>query len=346
VDPDDSVRAALILGLGGFDESALTRARRAELAPRIADLYQTDGAAVHAAAGWLLGKWGRRPEDRPSEKSSADDGRGWCVNSAGITMVKIAGPGHFLMGASPAESADDRERQHTATLDYDYEIGMTEVTVGQFVRFLRERRARDSRTPILETPDTPRDVPITGVTWYDAVAFCDWLNRLENIKPDQWCYLPCQDGAFKEGMKIVAGFHRLRGYRLPTEAEWEYACRGKATTSRCYGDANELLRWYAWYGENAGDKPAPVARLLPNAFGLFDMHGNTGEWCQNIARKHVDGPTDAPAEEVVSTEELRAVRGGHIFTYARWIRSAKRFGDRPTSIDAGGFRIVRSRPRQ
>jgi serine/threonine protein kinase/formylglycine-generating enzyme required for sulfatase activity len=346
-EPEESVRAALLLGLGWFRERVLSARRRAELAPRIAQIYRTAGsAAVHAAAGWLLGKWGQRPEERPSEKGPPDDGRGWYVNGAGITMVQIVGPGQFLMGAPPGEiGADDREKQHTETLDYDYEIGMTEVTVEQIHRFLRESRGRDKGPPMLQEPATPEDAPITKVTWYDAVAYCDWLNRLEGIQRDQWCYLPAQDGTFKEGMKIVAGYHRLRGYRLPTEAEWEYACRGKATTSRCYGDANELLRRYAWYGENAGDKPAPVARLLPNAFGLFDMHGNTGEWCQNIARRYADGRKDVRADEVVSTKERRAIRGGHIFTYARWVRSAKRFSDPPTSIDAGGFRIVRSRPR-
>src|SRR5262249_4431677 len=157
---------------------------------------------------------GRRPQDRLSEKGPPADDRGWYVNSAGITMVKIVGPEKFLMGAPPGEvSADDREKQHTVTLHYDYEIGMTEVTVEQFHRFLRESGGRDKRTPILQEPDTPRDAPITRVTWYDAVAYCDWLNRLEGVERDQWCYLPAPDGAFKEGMKIVAGFHRLGGYR-------------------------------------------------------------------------------------------------------------------------------------
>ena len=105
-EPDETIRAALLLALGGFDESAMPSAHRAERTPRIAHLHRTDGSAsVHAAAGWLLGKWGRRPEDQPTKVGDKDEGRRWYVNGAGITMVKIAGPVTFLMERRPASLA-------------------------------------------------------------------------------------------------------------------------------------------------------------------------------------------------------------------------------------------------
>ncbi|MGL4549730.1 MAG: formylglycine-generating enzyme family protein, partial [Gemmataceae bacterium] len=144
-------------------------------------------------------------------------------------------------------------------------------------------------------------------------------------------------------MKVVAGYQALGGYRLPTDAEWEYACRGGAATQRCYGDATDLLSRYAWYAANTEEARKPVGQLLPNAFGLFDMHGNVVEWCQD-PRSTPGFKLPAPGEEeAVASAMFRAVRGGHVNSYQLTIRSAKQFGDRPTTNDAGGFRPVRTR---
>jgi serine/threonine protein kinase/formylglycine-generating enzyme required for sulfatase activity len=345
-EPDDTVRSALLLGLGGFDERVVPSDRRVELLPRIAQLHRTDSsAAVHAAARWLLGKWDRQPEERAVEDGGAAADRGWYVNRAGITMVRVAGPVTFLMGAPPDEArGDPREPQHQTTIDHAYDIGMTEVTNDQFLRFLRERPDRDKTAPPPTRPGVAGDAPINRVTWYDAAAYCNWLTDREGLPPGERCYEPAPGGRFDEGMKIAAGFQFRRGYRLPTEAEWEYACRGGAATSRCYGDAAELLPRYAWYAESAGERNSPVARLLPNAFGLFDMHGNAAEWCLDIAQRPGAPPKDYRSAETVLSQDYRVVRGGHIATLARWIRSAKRFSDRPTAIDVAGFRLARSRP--
>jgi formylglycine-generating enzyme required for sulfatase activity len=339
---DELVRAALLLGLGGFDERALPADRRSRLTPSITHIYRSDGsAAVHAAAGWLLGRWGRRPDDRPT--SDADATRRWYVNAGGVTMVKVAGPATFLMGASPGElTQDPTEKQHRVTIDHPYDIGMTEVTVAQFRRFLQERPDPDKGG--LNKPGVPDDLPITRVSWYDAAAYCNWLSKKDGIPPEHWCYEPNRDRRFAEGMKIAADYPRRRGYRLPTEPEWEYACRGGALTSRCYGDADELLHRYAWYAANSGEQYQPVARLLPNAFGLFDMHGNAAEWCQNDGREAPTSPKILAAAETVLTKYYRVVRGDHILHTGRGIRSARRFSDRPGAKDLGGFRVARSRP--
>ena len=109
--------------------------------------------------------------------------------------------------------------------------------------------------------------PVVNVSWNDALAFCRWLSK-------------------KEG-KIC---------RLPTEAEWEYACRAGSTTRYCFGDDASDLGEYAWYGANSDRKTHPVGTKKPNAWGLYDMHGNAWEWCADgyDAEYYEKSPTDDP----------------------------------------------------
>ena len=119
------------------------------------------------------------------------------------------------------------------------------------------------------------------MTWYEAAAYCNWLSEQEGIPKQQWCYEPNDSGEYGEGMKPAADFLDRTGYRLPTEAEWEYACRAGAATSRYYGRSEELLVRYAWYSVNSKERTWPVGSLRPNDLGLFDMHGNVWNWCQD-----------------------------------------------------------------
>src|SRR5208282_774010 len=121
---------------------------------------------------------------------------------------------------------------------------------------------------------------MTAVDWYAASAYCNWLSEREGIPEDQWCYLKNTQGAYAEGMKLAPDYLSRGGYRLPTEAEMEYACRAGAVTSRYYGETEELLANYAWYQKNSTERTWPVGLLKPNDLGLFDMHGNVWTWCQ------------------------------------------------------------------
>src|SRR5262249_51958286 len=122
--------------------------------------------------------------------------------------------------------------------------------------------------------------PILGVTWYEAAAYCNWLSRAEGLPEKEWCYEPNPRDRFEGGMKLAPDYLKRNGYRLPTEAEFEYACRAGASTRRYYGSADDLLGKYAWYSGNAGERTRPVRSLKPNDFGLFDMHGSLFGWCQ------------------------------------------------------------------
>jgi formylglycine-generating enzyme required for sulfatase activity len=127
------------------------------------------------------------------------------------------------------------------------------------------------------------------------------------------------------------GFTKLKGYRLPTEEEWEFACRGGATTSRCYGETDEYLSNFAWYFNNANEAPMPVGTLKPNAFGLFDVHGNLSEWCE--PNSDVDGS---------SRNRKAVVRGASFLHKAPHVRSGYRLEMGPSGESYLGFRVVQT----
>ena len=118
------------------------------------------------------------------------------------------------------------------------------------------------------------------VSWFGAAAYCNWLSEQEGLPKDQWCYQPNERGEYDEGITVPASVLQRTGYRLPTEAEWEYACRAGAVTSRYYGLSIELLGKYAWSMSNSNDRARPCGLAMPNDLGMFDMMGNVWEWCQ------------------------------------------------------------------
>jgi formylglycine-generating enzyme required for sulfatase activity len=142
----------------------------------------------------------------------------------------------------------------------------------------------------LQKSSPSADGPITNlVNWYTAAASCNWLSQQDGIPEAEWVY-PRGPGKIRPGMVMEEGYLRQTGYRPPTEAEWEYACRAGAGTSRYYGAAEELLPRYAWYIGNAHEQAWPVGQKKPNDFGLFDMHGNVWVWCQDRGGGLPGGP--------------------------------------------------------
>ncbi|MCC3655614.1 formylglycine-generating enzyme family protein [Streptomyces sp. S07_1.15] len=171
------------------------------------------------------------------------------------------------------------------------------------------------------TPSSPAGprTPVTEVSWKDAVRFCNLLSRADGLTP---CYTTGDD---PDGRDVVCDAE-ADGYRLPSEAEWEYACRAGTSGIR-YGELDEI----AWHRGNSGEAVHEVATRAPNAWGLHDMIGNVWEWCRDLYDPRVYGP-------------YRVFRGGGAHDPPRACRASCRRKSHPTlRIDDLGFRLARSR---
>ncbi len=309
--PETSQRRALILALGTYKTGGLSREERDPLIARLLDLYENDpDAGIHGAAEWVLRQWEQQPklrqiDDRLKGQDKGD--RRWFINKQGQTFVIVEGPLEFRMG-SPANEPErfSTEPLHREKIPYRFAIAAKEVTLeqGQPYSSLALQDAEIKQYGL--TPDHP----IIAVNWFDAAAYCNALSEKEGLTENEWCYRKNDQGNYAEGMRIKADAGKLKGYRIPTEAEWEYACRAGALTSRYYGNAKSLLDHYAWYLANSGDpsQPRGCARTLPNDLGLFDMLGNVHEWCQDRYGSEPDRK-EANLDAIIDASP-RLLRGG------------------------------------
>ncbi len=295
-----------------------------------------------------------RAADRPSllkapfdKAAAAEKQREWATylhrtavdtNSLGIKLVLIPA-GEFVIGSPDNESGADPDEHpsHDVTITRPFYIGTCAVTVGQFGKFVAATGYKtdaendgkggcgatgETTAPFDQRPKfnwrndglTQTDTqPVVNVSWNDAIAFCDWLSS--------------QDG---------------KTYRLPTDAQREFACRGGTTATFFFGSDPGLLGKYAWNSDNSSLGPHDVGQKLPNPLGLYDMLGNVWEWCSDRydAKYYRSSPAIDPQGPVDGNE--RVTRGGSWGNTSGSCRSA----DRDRMEQAGrscylGFRVVR-----
>jgi formylglycine-generating enzyme required for sulfatase activity len=225
------------------------------------------------------------------------------TNSIGMKLVYIPA-GEFMMGSPSSERFRGRDEgpQHKVKISKSFYIGQTEVTQEQY-------RAVMGTNPSHFQGDKN---PVEHVSWKDAMLFCKKLGEKES-----------------------------KNYTLPTEAQWEYACRAGTTTAYSFGKSQSSLRNYAWYSRNGNFKSHPVAQKRPNPFGLYDMHGNLWEWCQDwyASNYYKRSPSVDPLN--LDFGSYRVLRGGSWLLGPALCRSAIRYSDRPNSRNGNnGFRVI------
>ena len=251
------------------------------------------------------------------QKSVVVEPRESVTNSIGMELIEIPA-GKFTMG-SPADEKDrfeEREAQVSVTLTKPFELGKTEVTQGQW------KEVMGTEPWSGEDVELAKDCPATFVSWNDATKFCQKLTEIER-----------KSGTLKADEE----------YRLPTEAQWEYACRAGTTTTYSFGDDEKQFGDYAWFrgnAMNAGEEYAhKVGWKKPNPWGLHDMHGNVWEWCSDWYDGKLAGGIDPVGPNAGSY--YRVLRGGNWDLYASYCRSAIRDGSPTYRGTDVGFRIDR-----
>jgi len=240
---------------------------------------------------------------------------------SGVEMILLPG-GSFVMG--DAKGAPD-EKPHKVSVGA-FHIDKYEVTQEHYRKMVGSDYSRWKN----------KNAPVEQVTWASAVKYCNARSKAEGLTP---CY---------DTTTWTCNFS-ANGYRLPTEAEWEYAARAGTTTSYSFGTSASALRNFAWVKDNSGGRPREVGKKLPNPWGLYDMYGNVAEWCNDLyaVDYYQKGPAQNPRGPASGSK--RVVRGGSWNSKASDCRSSYRSSDNPAYsdvcigyYDVYGLRCVRN----
>jgi formylglycine-generating enzyme required for sulfatase activity len=364
MESDVTILRALVLTLEDYGDTEFTPDARNALLPKLQEMYTAaSDPGLHAACEWLLRRWKQeawltrvneawaKDEERREKRLegigkalSTDKEKAqpqWYVNTQGQTMVVIPGPVEFVMGSPPTEAGrEPAETQHKMRIGRTFVLAAKPVTVAEYRKFEPrygvghiERWARSADSPVIAT------------NRFQAVQYCNWISKQEGLPESEWCYEPLH-GKYEEGMRLARNYLQRQGYRLPTEAEMEYATRAGAVTARYYGETDELLPKYAWYNKNAQEKTWPVGSMKPNDLGLFDAQGNVWTWCQEKYKAYPQGnkATDDTEDDLLVNGTVdRVLRGASYDYQPSQVRSANRnpsaaihpYGDY-------GFRLART----
>jgi formylglycine-generating enzyme required for sulfatase activity len=246
------------------------------------------------------------------------------TTQSGVEMVLLPG-GSFAMGSRHGQ--EQEKPAHRVSID-SFLMDRHEVTQAEYEKL--------GKIEAFPNPShfQGADLPVEQVTWPQAARYCNARSRLEHLEP---CYN--EDTGECD--------FQASGYRLPTEAEWEYACRAATDSDYSFGGETRSLGDFAWFADNSAKKTHPVGRKKPNPWGLFDMHGNVAEWCQDMYDKDYYQKSEPKNPRGPAGGKQVVLRGGSWKSGAETARSAYRLGEDPgfaeacLAPDAIGFRCVR-----
>lgn len=244
-------------------------------------------------------------------------------------LIQVKG-GTFKMGSkkSDASAELDEQKEHTVTLN-TFEINKFEVTVWEWKQFIKANKMKMPPKPTWGWQD---NYPINGITWNEAIAYCNWLSIKEKLQP---CYT-------KKGPNFLCNF-QANGYRLPTEAEWEFAAKGGTSSKNYRFSGSDKIEDVAWYKSNSKGHPNTIGTKLPNELGIYDMSGNVWEWCWDWYNKDFYKQEKGDNPKGPEMGERRTVRGGSWDSQPNYIRPANRISTIPSKThEFYGFRTART----
>ena len=328
-DPD--LRSAICLAVGTMPDKEIAEHERKTWQKMIADWSESDpDKAVHSCSLWFLRKQSAELAVNSVGVSAKSNGE-WYQSSAGLTMLRIP-TGSFQQLAKSNDEGKDR----TVTISQPFWLSDREVSIGLFQQFVNDPASPDDRKPQnwpgVSSEASPSEAhPVQRVNWYDAVAFCNWLSQKEGFLPS-YKATGEKELVDEEEFDVWHLDENADGYRLPSEVEWEFACRAGTTSDYSCGNYDPLFRdnerLLKDYVQFSSELTAPCGQKFPNGWGLCDMHGNMAEWCEDRYRggeaKHID-------------------RGGNYVSGNHVARSFDRSGVLSSARDdIRGFRVARS----
>ncbi|MFO0871362.1 MAG: SUMF1/EgtB/PvdO family nonheme iron enzyme [Pirellulales bacterium] len=356
----------LLLSLGEYsrEELAADVVQWPRIRDRIARWYAEDrSSAVHGAAGWLLRHWGEWERARQVDETVVpyEAGREWFTREFRATrgrdeaerdspslpvryMTFVVFPaGDYWIGSPETEAGRrDNEPRRQITIAHPFAIADREITWHQFIPW--DPNHLDEVWHLKLTEEERQRFPLFGVNWQNALDYCQELNS--QVQP---MAAASQQPAWKMVFDVFSkGLFDSQDYapemvRLPTEFEWEVACRSGTTTAYSFGTDEKWLDKFGWSARMPESKSQPVGLLRPNPRGLFDMHGNMAEWCLDAYRHSEDG--SVPAGDLTRGKQ-RVFRGGSFAHHPKEHHSARRESTDPRNVNFAwmGFRLCLTLP--
>ena len=337
---EPSLRTGIALAVGSVPVKHISTSEKTAWSPLLANWHTNESDSLtHSTADWVMRRWklqslwGARHSHEllsgsqtsvqeskapPTEESGEKQ---WSTNSIGMTLITIP-EGKFARDVERRFSSDGRNFKHrNGEIVKRFLLADREVSRQQFLEFIRD--------PDADKPSWASDLrdrsklqhAINAVNWYDAIMFCNWLSKRENLV----AYYEKTGEKEARGNDEWKTVPEANGYRLPTEEKWEYACRAGTATDFSFGTDDSLLQRYGVVLKSKMEIPGSK---LPNVWGIFDVHGNAYEWCQDWY-----GPT----------RTNRVLRGGSFAYNAEYARSASRNLNFPDYRNLSyGFRVARN----